>query len=47
MAPSKRRQVSDDDCEKEDARGMDVIYREAHFNFIKIFLLSYFSDHIP
>jgi len=46
MAPSERRRIRDDDREEEYKRHMDWIHRESHFNFIKIHLLSYFSDHI-
>jgi len=46
VAPSKRRQIRDDDREEEHERRMDLIHRESHFNFIKIHLLSHFSDHI-
>jgi len=46
VAPSKRRRICDDDCEDEHERRMDLIHCEWHFNFIKIHLLSHFSDHI-
>jgi len=46
VAPSKRRRIHDDDREEKHERRMDVIIRESHFNFIKIHLLSHFSDHI-
>jgi len=46
VASSKRRRICDDDCEEEHQRRMDLIHRESHFNFIKIHLLSHFSDHI-
>lgn len=46
VAPSKRRRIRDDDREEEHERRMDLIHRESHFNFIKIHLLSHFSDHI-
>jgi len=46
VAPSKRRQICDDDREEEHERCMDLIYRELHFNLIKIHLLSHFSDPI-
>jgi len=46
VAPSKRRRIRDDDCEEEHELRMDLIHRESHFNFIKIHLLSHFSDHI-
>ena len=44
--PSKRRRIGDDDREGKHERRMDLIHRESHFNFIKIHLLSHFSDHI-
>jgi len=43
---SKRRRIKDDDREEEHERRKDLIHRESHFNFIKIHLLSHFSDHI-
>jgi len=46
VAPSKRRQIRDDDREEEQERSMDLIHGESHFSFIKIHLLSHFSDHI-
>jgi len=46
VAPCKRRRICDDDREKEHERHMDLIHRESHFNFIKIHLLSHFSDPI-
>jgi len=46
VVPSKRRQICDDDREEESERRMDLIHSESHFNFIKLHLLSHFSDHI-
>jgi len=46
VAPSKGRRIRHDDREEEHERPMDLIHRESHFNFIKIYLLSHFSDHI-
>ena len=46
MAPSKRRRIRDDDREEDHEQRMDLIHSESHFNFIKIHLLSHFSDHI-
>jgi len=46
MAPSKLRRIGDDDREEEHERCMDLLHRESHFNFIKIHLLSHFSDNI-
>ena len=46
VAPSKWRQICDNDHEAEDERLMDSIHSESHFNFIKIHLLSHFGDHI-
>jgi len=43
---AKRRRIRDEDREEEHERPMDLIHRESHFNFIKINLLSHFSDHI-
>jgi len=46
VASSKRRQILDDGREEEHERRMALVHRESHFNFIKIHLLSHFSDHI-
>ena len=46
VVPSKRRHIRDDDREEDNWRRMDLIYSESHFNFIKIHLLSHFSDQI-
>jgi len=46
VAPSKWRRIPDDHLEEEHERRMDLIHHESHFNFIKIHLLSHFSDHI-
>ena len=46
MALSKRRRICEGDREEADERRMDLIHSESHFNFIKIYLLHYFSDHI-
>jgi len=46
-APCKRRRIRDDDRKEEHKRRMDLINSESHFNFIKIDLVSHFSDHIP
>jgi len=46
VAPSKWHQIRDDDGEEKHQRPMDLIYRDSHFNFIKVDLLSHFSDHI-
>jgi len=46
VAPSKRRRICDDDREEDHKRPMDLIHRESHFNFIRIHLLSHFSNHI-
>jgi len=46
VALYKRRRIGDDDSEEEHEQRMDLIHRESHFNFIKIHLLSHFSDHI-
>jgi len=47
LARSKRRRFRDDDQEEEHERRMDLIDFESPFNFIKIHLLSHFSDHMP
>jgi len=46
VALSKRRRIHNDDPEDEHKRRIDVIHHESHFNFIKIYLLGHFSDHI-
>ena len=46
LATSKRRRIRDDDREGEHERRMDLIHRESYLTFIKIHLLSHFSDHI-
>ena len=46
VAFSKRHWICDDNSEEEHERRMDLIHSESHFNFIKIHLLSHFSDHI-
>jgi len=46
MAPSKRRRRLEDDRDEENKLRMDMIHTESHFNFVKMHLLSHFSDHI-
>jgi len=46
VAPSKRRRIRDHYHEEEHQRLMELIHRELHSTFIKIHLLSHFSDHI-
>jgi len=46
IAPSKWRWNLDADWEEENERRIDMIYSELNFNFIKIHLLSHFSDDI-
>jgi len=46
IVPSKRCRNLDADQEAENERCMDMIYGESHFNFIKIHVLSNFSDQI-
>ena len=46
VAPYKWRRIPDNDGEEVHRRRMHLIDRESHFNFIKIHLLSHFSDHI-
>ena len=47
VAPSKRRRRLKDDRDEENEVRMDMIHTESHFNFVKMHLLSHFSDHIP
>jgi len=47
VAPSKRGRIRDEDREEVHEPRIDLIHCELHFNFIKIHLLSHFSDHIP
>jgi len=46
VAPSKRRRICDEHREEELERRMDLIDHESHSNFIKIDLLSHFSQDI-
>jgi len=46
IAPAKRRQIRDAEREEETEQGMDLIFCESHFNFIKMHLLSPFWDRI-
>ena len=46
VAPSKRRRRLEDDRDEENELHMDMIHTEHHFNFVKMHLLSHFSDHI-
>jgi len=46
VAPSKRHRRLEDDRNEENELRMDMIYTESHFNFVKMYLLSHFSDHI-
>jgi len=46
VAPSKRRQCLKDDRDEENELHIDIIHTESHFNFVMIYLLSHFSDHI-
>jgi len=46
VATSQRRRMLDDDRDEEDELRMDMIHGESHFNFIKMYLLSHFCDHI-
>ena len=47
MAPSKRRRrVCDEDREEENDQCMNLIHSESHFNFIKMYLLIHFNNHI-
>jgi len=46
VATSQRRRMRDDHRNEADDLRMDLIHGESHFNFIKMHLLSHFSDHI-
>jgi len=46
IAPSKWRRNLDADWEEHNERHIDMMYSESHFNFIKIHLISHFSDDI-
>jgi len=46
VAPTKGRQSSDNNREEEHERRIELIHRELHFNFIKIHILSHWSDQI-
>jgi len=39
-APSQRRQIRDDNHDKENELRMDMINAESHFNFVKMHLLN-------
>jgi len=46
VAPSKRRRRLEDHRDEENELGINMIDTESHFNFVKMHLLSHFSDHI-
>jgi len=46
VASSQRRRMRDNEQDEEAEMRMDMIHGESHFNFIKMHLLSHFSDHI-
>jgi len=46
VAPSKRRRHLEEDRDQENELRMDMIHTESYFNFVKMHLLSHFSDHI-
>jgi len=46
VAPSKRRRRLEDDWDEENELRIDMIHTDSHFNFVKMHLLSHFSDHI-
>jgi len=46
VAPSKRRRRLAEDRNDENELRMDMIHTESHFNFVKMHLLSDFSDDI-
>jgi len=46
VAPSKWPRPLEDDWDKVNDLRIDMIPTESHFNFVKMHLLSHFSDHI-
>jgi len=46
VAPSKRHRRLEDVHDEDNDLRMDIIHTESHFNFVKMHLLSHFSDHI-
>jgi len=46
LAPSKLRRRLEDDRDEHNELRMDMIHTESYFNFVKMHLLSHFSDHI-
>jgi len=46
VAPSLRRRRVEDHRDEENELRMDMIHTESHFNFVKMHLLSHFSEHI-
>jgi len=46
VAPSKRRRRREHHRDEENELRMDMIHTESYFNFVKMHLLSHFSDHI-
>jgi len=46
VAPYKQHWIGEDDRKADHQRQMDMILHESHFNFIKIYLLSYLFDDI-
>ena len=46
VAPSLRRRMRDNNREEENYLCLDLVRGESQFNFIKMHLLSHFSDHI-
>jgi len=46
VATSQQRRMRDNDRDQEDQLRMDMIHGESHFNFMKMYLLSHFCDHI-
>jgi len=46
VAPSKQRWRLIDNRDEDNDLRMDMIHTESHFNFVKMHLLSHFSDHI-
>jgi len=46
QAPSQWRLHLEDDRDEENDLRMAMIHTESHFNFVKIHLLSHFTDHL-
>jgi len=46
VPPSQRRRIRYDNREEENHQRMELIHSESNFNFVKMFLISHFRDHI-